>query len=81
MPKNAVLYYYKPPTDSTNLSRDKHKLGKGNKKRATSTEHNLPDGATHMSPPSSVLPVGPVKKRAKTRKVKSGDTLGKQKAK
>ena len=33
-----------------------------------------------MSPPISVLPVGPVKKRVKTRKVKSGDDLGKQKA-
>ena len=45
----------------------------------TSKERKLPDGATYMSPPIAVLPVGPAKKRAKTTNVEIGDSLGKQK--
>ena len=72
MKKNAFLRYCKPSTDSANLARGKRKTGKGKKNcvGATSKERKLPDGATYMSPPISVLPVGPVKKTAKATKVK-----------
>ena len=80
MKKHAVLLFCKPSTDSATAVGGTRKTGKTAKNCAvaTSKECKLPAGATYMSPPISVLPSGPAKKRAKTTNVEIGDTLGNQ---
>ena len=71
---NAVLHYKRPDSSSK-----KDKLAKGKKTGETSTGRNLPDGAMHMTPTSSILQSGIVAKSGKSRKDKPGADLGKKK--